>query len=204
MPEHVHPSLRDPITHGGQLAPGLRAACGSYAQAGPCSQAGLSGRAELFGGMAADLAQAVGALVDEIADLEIDEDLLHPASGSVGDSEEEEAVQAAAPAPAPAAAANRGRGRSAKGAGAPGKGRGGKAWPAAAAAGQKYPWVDASTHTFAPRAEYAGKEAWEPARKLWDLNYKSPPHEIFALVDAPDSEYELRAVNSERYRTYAR
>ena len=47
--------------------------------------------------MAADLAQAVGALVDEIADLEIDEDLLHPASGSVGDSEEEEAVQAAAP-----------------------------------------------------------------------------------------------------------
>lgn len=130
--------------------------------------------------------------------------LLHPASGSVGDSEEEEAVQAAAPAPAPAAAANRGRGRSAKGAGAPGKGRGGKARPAAAAAGQKYPWVDASTHTFAPRAEYAGKEAWEPARKLWDLNYKSPPHEIFALVDAPDSEYELRAVNSERYRTYAR
>ena len=74
MPEHVHPSLRDPITHGGQLAPGLRAACGSYAQAGPCSQAGLSGRAELFGGMAADLAQAVGTLVDEIADLEIDED----------------------------------------------------------------------------------------------------------------------------------
>ena len=66
--------------------------------------------------MAADLAQAVGALVDEIADLEIDEDLLHPASGSVGDSEEEEAVQAAAPAPAPAAAANRGRGTSAKGA----------------------------------------------------------------------------------------
>ena len=172
MPEHVHPSLRDPITHGGQLAPGLRAACGSYAQAGPCSQAGLSGRAELFGGMAADLAQAVGTLVDEIADLEIDEDLLHQASDSDGDSEEEEAVQAAAPAPAPAAAANRGRGRSAKGAGAPGKGRGGKARPAAAAAGQKYPWVDASTHTFAPRAEYAGKEAWEPARKLWDLNYQ--------------------------------
>ena len=80
--------------------------------------------------MAADPAQAVDTLVDEIADLEIDEDLLHPASGSVGDSEEEEAVQAAAPAPAPAAAANRGRGRSAKGAGAPGKGRGGKAWPA--------------------------------------------------------------------------
>lgn len=154
--------------------------------------------------MAADLAQAVGTLVDEIADLEIDEDLLNQASDSVGDSEEEEAVQAAAPAPAPAAAANRGWGRSAKGAGAPGKGRGGKARPAAAAAGQKYPWVDASTHTFAPRAEYAGKEAWEPARKLWDLNYKSPPHEIFALVDAPDSEYELRAVNSERYRTYAR
>jgi len=93
MPEHVHPSLRDPITHGGQLAPGLRAACGSYAQAGPCSQAGLSGRAELFGGMAADPAQAVDTLVDEIADLEIDEDLLHPASGSVGDSEEEEAAR---------------------------------------------------------------------------------------------------------------
>ena len=66
--------------------------------------------------MAADPAQAVDTLVDEIADLEIDEDLLHPASGSVGDSEEEEAVQAAAPAPAPAAAANRGRGTSAKGA----------------------------------------------------------------------------------------
>ena len=43
--------------------------------------------------MAADLAQAVGTLVDEIADLEIDEDLLHPASGSVGDSEEEEAAR---------------------------------------------------------------------------------------------------------------
>ena len=154
--------------------------------------------------MAADLVQAVGTLVDEIADLEIDEDLLHPASGSVGDSEEEEADQAAAPAPAPAAAANRGRGRSAKGAGAPGKGRGGKAQPAAAAAGQKYPWVDASTHTFAPRAEYAGKEAWEPTEELWDLDYRSSPAKIFASVGAPDSEYELRAANSEKYRVYAR
>lgn len=85
--------------------------------------------------MAADLGQAVGALVDDLADLEIDEELLNRASDSDGDSEEAEAVQAAAPAPAPAAAANRGRGTSAKGAGAPGKGRGGKAWPAAAAAG---------------------------------------------------------------------
>ena len=42
--------------------------------------------------MAADLAQAVGALVDDIADLEIDEDLLHQASDSDGDSEEEEAL----------------------------------------------------------------------------------------------------------------
>ena len=126
--------------------------------------------------MAADLGQAVGALVDDLADLEIDEELLNRASDSDGDSEEAEAVQAAAPAPAPAAAANRGRGTSAKGAGAPGKGRGGKAWPAAAAAGQKYPWVDAAKHTFAPRAEYAGKEAWEPARKLWDLNYNASEH----------------------------
>ena len=82
MPEHVHPSLRDPITHGGQLAPGLRAATGSYAQPGTCSQAGLSGRAQLVGSMAADPAQAVDTLVDEIADLEIDEDLLNQASDS--------------------------------------------------------------------------------------------------------------------------
>ena len=54
--------------------------------------------------MAADLAQAVGALVDDLADLEIDEELLNRASDSDGDSEEAEAVQAAAPAPAPAAA----------------------------------------------------------------------------------------------------
>ena len=56
--------------------------------------------------MAADLGQAVGALVDDLADLEIDEELLNRASDSDGDSEEAEAVQAAAPAPAPAAAAN--------------------------------------------------------------------------------------------------
>jgi len=90
------------------------------------------------------------------------------------------ALRIRAAAPAPAAAANRGRGTSAKGAGAPGKCRDGKARPAAAAAGQKYPWVDAGTHAFAPRAEYAGKEAWEPARELWHLDYKSPPHEIRA------------------------
>ena len=31
-----------------------------------------------------------------------------------------------------------------------------------------------------------------------------PPHEIFASVDAPDSEYEQRAANAEKYRVYAR
>ena len=75
-------------------------------------------------------------LVDELADLEIDEDLVHVGSDDDGGSEEETAVQAAPPAPAPAAAANRGRGTSAKGAGTPGKGQGGKTRPAAAVAGQ--------------------------------------------------------------------
>ena len=46
--------------------------------------------------MAADLGQAVDALVDDLADLEIDEELLNRASDSDGDSEEAEAVQAAA------------------------------------------------------------------------------------------------------------
>jgi len=89
--------------------------------------------------MAADLAEAADALVDELADMELDEDLVHQATDDDGSGEEETAVQAAPPAPAPAAAANRGRGTSSKGASAPNKGRGGKGRPAAAAAGQKYP-----------------------------------------------------------------
>ena len=154
--------------------------------------------------MAADPAEAADALADELADLELDEDLVHQATDDDGSGEEETAVQAAPPAPAPAAAANRGRGTSSKGASAPNRGRGGKGRPAAAAAGQKYPWVDADNHTFTPRAEYAGKEAWEPTEELWDLDYRSSPAKIFASVGAPDSEYELRAANSEKYRVYAR
>ena len=50
---------------------------GSYAQPGICSQPSLSGRAELFGGMAVDPSEAVDTLVDDLADLEIDEDLVH-------------------------------------------------------------------------------------------------------------------------------
>ena len=88
--------------------------------------------------MAVDPSEAVDTPVDDLADLEIDEDLVHVGSDDDGGSEEETAVQAAPPAPAPAAAANQGRGTSAKGAGVSGKGRGGKARPAAAAAGQKY------------------------------------------------------------------
>ena len=89
--------------------------------------------------MAADPAEAADALADELADLELDEDLVHQAIDDDGSGEEETAVQAAPPAPAPAAAANRGRGTSSKGASAPSRGRGGKGRPAAAAAGQKYP-----------------------------------------------------------------
>ena len=80
MPEHVHPSLRDPITHGGQLAPGLRAATGSYANQVPAARLGFLGAPSSSAPwMAADPAQAVDTLVDEIADLEIDEDLLNHA-----------------------------------------------------------------------------------------------------------------------------
>ena len=61
--------------------------------------------------MAADPAEAAGALVDELADLELDEDLVHQATDDDGSGEEETAVQAAPPAPAPAAAANRGGAR---------------------------------------------------------------------------------------------
>jgi hypothetical protein len=89
--------------------------------------------------MAADPAEAADALVDEPADLVLDEDLVHQATDDDGSGEEETAVQAAPPAPAPATAANRGRGTSSKGASAPTRGRGGKGRPAAAAAGQKYP-----------------------------------------------------------------
>ena len=45
--------------------------------------------------MAADPAEAAGALVDELADLELDEDLVHQATDDDGSGEEETAVQAA-------------------------------------------------------------------------------------------------------------
>ena len=50
--------------------------------------------------MAADPAEAADALVDDLADLELDEDLVHQATDDDGGSEEETAVQAAPPAPA--------------------------------------------------------------------------------------------------------
>ena len=64
--------------------------------------------------MAVDPSEAVNTPVDDLADLEIDEYLLHLSSDDDGDSEEEKAVQAAPPAPTPAAAAGRGRVRSDK------------------------------------------------------------------------------------------
>ena len=58
--------------------------------------------------MAADPAEAEDALVDELADLELDEDLVHQASDDDGSDEEETAVQAAPPAPTrPTAAGQR-------------------------------------------------------------------------------------------------
>ena len=86
----------------------------------------LSRRAEPFCGMAVDPSEAVDTPVDDLADLESDEDLLHLSSDDDGDSEEEKAVQAAPPAPTPAAAAGRGRVRSDKPVEAPMRGRGGK------------------------------------------------------------------------------
>ena len=52
--------------------------------------------------MAVDPSEAVDTPVDDLADLESDEDLLHLSSDDDGDSEEEKAVQAAPPAPTPA------------------------------------------------------------------------------------------------------
>lgn len=76
--------------------------------------------------MAVDPSEAVNTPVDDLADLESDEDLLHLSSDDDGDSEEEKAVQAAPPAPTPAAAAGRGRVRSDSPVEAPMRGRGGK------------------------------------------------------------------------------
>ena len=90
-----------------------------------CSHPSLSGRASCWR-LAADPFEAADTLVDEIADLESDEDLLHLSSDDDGDSEEEKAVQAAPPAPTPAAAAGRGRVRSDSPVEAPMRGRGGK------------------------------------------------------------------------------
>ena len=52
--------------------PWCKAATGSYAQPGVYSQPSLSGRAELYGGMAADPYEAADTLGDDVAHLEID------------------------------------------------------------------------------------------------------------------------------------
>jgi hypothetical protein len=54
------------------MAPWRKAATGSYAQPGVYSQPSLSGRAELYGGMAADPSEAADTLGDDVAHLEID------------------------------------------------------------------------------------------------------------------------------------
>ena len=53
------------------MAPWRKAATGSYAQPGVYSQPSLSGRAELYGGMAADPFEAADTLGDDVAHLEI-------------------------------------------------------------------------------------------------------------------------------------
>jgi hypothetical protein len=54
------------------MAPWRKAATGSYAQPGVYSQPSLSGRAELYGGMAADPSEAADTLGDDVAHLDID------------------------------------------------------------------------------------------------------------------------------------
>ena len=156
-------------------------------------------------------APAEPAADDDVADEEDDEALVHSSSEDAGSehSVESEAAPAAAP---PAAPAGRGRGRGrARGGGARGRGRGRAGAAAGDAAGDaeaaaekpsKYPWVDAASHTFTPRYEWDGEELPWLDGTFDGLTSKSSPAEWFAKVDAPDKEYEMRAANSEKYRSY--
>ena len=141
--------------------------------------------------------------IEDLADLEENQELVHSSSDSDAGSDSQW-QPAAPPAAAPAAAGGRGRGRghgrgraAAKPAAAAGRvsgrGRGG-----AAATGRL--WIDIEEHDFTPRQKWLGVE--EPLLgEIFDgLDEKSNPLKFFERTDAPESEYLERANNSERYR----
>lgn len=85
-----------------------------------------------------------------------------------------------------------------------GKGGGGKGAPPAQAAAptSKYRWEFAAQHAWTPRAAWEGPEEPQVAAAHSHLTWESLPHEIFQVMDAPESEYNDRAANSELYRSF--
>ena len=125
------------------------------------------------------------------------------AAAAGGDAEEPEAPRAAAKG---GRGGGKGGGRAGSGARGKGGGKGGRAGaPATAAAPRaepKYKWVDLDQHTFTPRAAWSGEELPTLGEELADLKWDDAPEKWYAKFAAPQSEFELRAANSEKYRDY--
>ena len=149
------------------------------------------------------------------ADEEDDEELVFGADDKESIADEDEWLPSRSPAPAAAAKRRGGKGRG-HGRGR-GRARGAAAAPSAASAApapsaapaaapaekvQKYKWKDVAQHKFTPRVQYAGEELPVLSELFDGLTSKSSPYEFFEKLDAPDSEYLKRAVNSENYRDW--
>ena len=149
------------------------------------------------------------------ADEEDDEELVFGADDKESIADEDEWLPSRSPAPAAAAKRRGGKGRG-HGRGR-GRARGAAAAPSAAPAApapsaapaaapaekvQKYKWKDVAQHKFTPRVQYAGEELPVLSELFDGLTSKSSPYEFFEKLDAPDSEYLKRAVNSENYRDW--
>ena len=65
-----------------------------------------------------------------------------------------------------------------------------------------FKWVDAKNHKFKPRMEWGGPKLPTLSSSFDNLTAVSRPFEYFQKVDAPEAEYESRAVHSENYRSW--
>jgi hypothetical protein len=154
---------------------------------------------------------------DELADEDAGHGLVHAAEDTDGPPSDDGQEAEAAPAPVAAKGGGRSRGRGAGGRGkGRGGGRGGKGGRGAAASAtadgaaaaapavraSKYQWKDASSHTFTPRAEYAGETEPQLSSAFDDLTSKSRPWQFFKRLDRSDDEYKEAAVNSNKYREW--
>ena len=143
----------------------------------------------------------------DVADEESCASLEESAVSEDGSEESEDGQQGPAAAPAAASAGKGGRGKGGRGNGGRGGGggggrAGGRGGAKAPTGADKWKWVDVDKHTFKERAAWEGEDRPTLGEDLAHLKWTDDPVAWFKPFDAPDSEYELRATNSEKYRSF--